>query len=74
MQLLHLALSAASLFVVADGKNCFVPEPTDGTDMLAEQSLSNLRDAVADGSLQAKLAERGVAQTCSLENAAIRRE
>ncbi|KAK6856634.1 hypothetical protein PG995_006821 [Apiospora arundinis] len=74
MQLLRLALSAASLLVVADGKKCFVPEPTDGTDMLAEQSLSNLRDAVADGSLQRKLAERGVAQTCSLENAVIRRE
>ncbi|KAK8098833.1 tyrosinase [Apiospora kogelbergensis] len=74
MQLIRLALGATALLVVANGKKCYVPEPADGTDLLAAQSLSNLRDAVADGSLQGKLAERGVSQTCTLENAVVRRE
>lgn len=74
MHLLRLALSAASLLCVTDGKRCYVPEPTDGTDLLATQSLSRLDDAVGDGSLQKKLAEQDVTLTCNLKNAAIRRE
>ncbi|KAK8070601.1 hypothetical protein PG997_010804 [Apiospora hydei] len=66
MHLLRLALSATTLLSLAAGKHCYVPEPTDGTDLLAEQSLSKLRESVAD--------EHDVAQACTLENAAVRRE
>ncbi|KAK8074121.1 hypothetical protein PG994_005020 [Apiospora phragmitis] len=74
MYLLRLALCATSLLSVANGKSCYIPKPTDGTDLLAEQSLCKLRDAVANRSLRQKLAEKDVTQTCTLENASIRRE
>ncbi|KAK8102402.1 tyrosinase [Apiospora sp. TS-2023a] len=74
MHLLCLALSAATFLSLADGKRCYVPEPTDGTDLLAKQSLSRLHDVLVDGTLQKKLAEHDVAQTCTLQNAAVRRE
>lgn len=52
----------------------YTPESTEGSDALAAQALDNLQKAVADGSLKAELATKNVAQECTIENAAVRKE
>ncbi|KAH8681383.1 tyrosinase [Xylariales sp. PMI_506] len=52
----------------------YVPASTAPTDELALESLTELKAAVLDGSLKNQLATESVSQTCTLENAAIRRE
>ncbi|KAK6067544.1 hypothetical protein SCUP234_11542 [Seiridium cupressi] len=65
----------SSLFLVslplASG---YTPASTSASDLLAAQSLANLNASVADGTLAAQLATKGVSQTCTIETAAVRRE
>lgn len=64
MLLIKTAWALAAVVFVNGG---YDPESTKKTDMLAAESLGNLMDAVADGSLEEVLAKKGVAQTCSAD-------
>jgi tyrosinase len=64
----------ASLLVLTSVTSAYVPESTTGTDNLAAESLAKLTAAVLDGSLKEELASKDVPQTCTIENAAVRRE
>ncbi|KAK7908451.1 hypothetical protein PG985_015754 [Apiospora marii] len=52
----------------------WTPAPTHGSDLLSEQSLANLKSALADGTLKQELAKEGVPQTCGPDDWAVRRE
>ncbi|KAK8874731.1 Di-copper centre-containing protein [Apiospora arundinis] len=65
---LYLLLAKASLVTL------WTPAPTHGSDLLAEQSLANLKSALADGTLKQELAKGGVPQSCGPDDFAVRRE
>lgn len=65
MLLVKAALALAAVVSVHGG---YVPESTKKTDTLAAESLRNLMDAVADGSLEEVLAKKGVTQACSADS------
>jgi tyrosinase len=52
----------------------WIPASTEGSDLLAAQSLANLREATLNGSLEEHLAVLGVPQTCQIEEAVVRKE
>jgi hypothetical protein len=54
--------------------SAYVPESTMSTDLLAMASLAKLAGSLADGSLEAHLAEQGVSQDCDILEVGIRRE
>ncbi|KAK7951219.1 uncharacterized protein PG986_006947 [Apiospora aurea] len=68
--LVTLSLLLARVSLVSS----WTPAPTHGSDLLAEQSLANLKSALADGTLKQELATQGVSQTCGPDDWAVRRE
>jgi hypothetical protein len=52
----------------------YVPESTLATDLLAVKSLARLVESVENGELKRQLSSRGVNQSCTLSQLAVRRE
>ncbi|KAH6654217.1 hypothetical protein BKA67DRAFT_564442 [Truncatella angustata] len=72
---MHLCLCTSLLVLIAiKAAAAYVPESTTQTDRLAGLSLIKLTSVVADGTLKKQLAKKGVHQSCSISNLAIRRE
>lgn len=63
-----LVRAALALTAVVSANGAHVPDSTKKTDTLAAESLRNLVDAMADGSLEEVLAKKGVAQACSADS------
>lgn len=72
---MHFSLSAAVVAVAAFAPAlAYTPADTKQSDAIASKAFTTLKAAVADGSLKTVMATRGVQQTCSIKNAAVRRE
>ncbi|KAK8126542.1 uncharacterized protein PG998_002301 [Apiospora kogelbergensis] len=74
MQQQGLLVTFCLLLAKASVVSSWTPAPTHGSDLLAQQSLANLRNALADGTLKQELDKQGVAQTCGPDGLAVRRE
>ncbi|KAK8104815.1 uncharacterized protein PG998_011848 [Apiospora kogelbergensis] len=71
LPLVSLALLASAVSVAI----CWTPAPSFGSDQAAAESLAQLKEAWADGSLKGHLSTKGVeTDKCDMEQARVRRE
>lgn len=62
------------VLTLAATASTYTPASTEGSDLLAAQSLSNLTLVVTNGDLKTELATQNVTQECTLDSLEIRRE
>ncbi|KAL1879876.1 hypothetical protein Daus18300_001715 [Diaporthe australafricana] len=67
-------LIRALLFALAPATQAWTPEPTDATDALAVESLSNLLDVSENGTLAKYLATANVSEVCAKDQVKVRKE